>query len=972
MADPTPTRLTFFPQQLRAVAAPVGPVLVLAGPGAGKTRCLIGRIAHLIAQGADPVRICAVTFTNKAAEEIRARLVHELGDLAEHLTLGTIHALCLDLLRAFGRKAGLPAGFGVADEAHQRLVLNRLGVHSRNFRPLLLLFGRRRLQGHELTAPNETLFWRYLRELRAHYLIDYDDILDLARKLLQDSADVRLAYQSRWDHVLIDEFQDLDDTQYTIVRLLAEGHRSLFAVGDDEQSIFSWRGADPRIIARLLRDFGIDEPVLLDVNCRCSRAIFQVARRILPPGELFEKRITAVRESTFPVRARTLADEAEEVAWVLRDLQADLAASGLPRGEYAILYRTHEIGQRFEEALLAAGLPCQMGKGQALADDPVIGQVLAALRVVLHPESDLEVECLARSVLPEALLDEVRRTPGDGFLARSRAYAEQKAGPGAAACWRFLYQVENLKGLGRLAGGLRETVEAVLAQGLGGYDNPLEKCHDRLADPAELPDARELGERLLQGVGQVLLPPAGGLEIPVKVMLQRVLPHLSVRYLDATTPVAETDLLLPLDMPGPTRGLLRVTQVFKALQYVEARPYRKLLTDYVAFDTETTGKDIDRCEVIELAAVKVRAGRVAEEFHALVRPDRTVTPGASAVHGYTDADLRGQPAFAEVWPRYRAFVGDLVQIAHNGHQFDIPILRRQAAPCGGLEGMTFFDTLTQARSLYPTGSLRLVDLAERFEVATGRSHHALDDARCLATVFEKLQEERLRRSRKTCLANLLDCLALGAAIEGGGKLLAEDEVLRQAASWGSLRHASLVDTYLEEAEALGGRCVPLNELIERMGGKRRWGRGGEATARERYPEAYARLFRLLANVRADGVQEGVRRFLDMVALSRTDGSGVDPERVSLLTFHATKGLEFARVYLAGVEDHQLPGYHALTGGREADIREARRLLYVAMTRARDRLTLTCSRERNGRPTGGTMFLEELGLVARAAPACRPS
>ncbi len=446
MADPAnqprppAARLTFFPQQLRAVTAPLGPVLVLAGPGAGKTRCLTGRIGHLLAEyGADPARVCAITFTNKAAEEVRNRLLNELGGLAEHLTLGTIHSLCLDLLRNCGRRAGLPAGFGVADEAHQKLALNRLGVHSRRHRPLLTLFGRRRLQGYPLTPHDESLFNRYQRELRSHYLIDYDEILDLARKLLEDGDSVRSAYQARWDHILVDEFQDLDDTQYAIVRLLAEGHRSVFAVGDDEQSIFSWRGADPRVIERFLRDFAIDEPIVLDLNCRCSRAIFDAARRILPPCELFTKEIRAVRESAYPVRARGLADEAEEVEWVLRDLREDLARSGLPRGEYAILYRTHEIGHRFEEALVAAGIPCQLGKGQALADHPVIGQVIASLRVVLHSDSDLEVECLAQAALPETLRTEIRRMPGDGFLARVRAHAEQNAGPESALCWRFLY-----------------------------------------------------------------------------------------------------------------------------------------------------------------------------------------------------------------------------------------------------------------------------------------------------------------------------------------------------------------------------------------------------------------------------------------------------------------------------------------------------------------------------------------------------
>src|SRR5262249_15183239 len=159
-------------------------------------------------------------------------------------------------------------------------------------RQLLTLFGRRRLQGYQLTPADEKLYRRYQEELRSHYLIDFDEILDLARKLLESSETILSTYQSRWDHVLIDEFQDLDMTQYAVVRLLAERHRSLFAVGDDEQSIFSWRGADPRVIERFLDDFAIAEPIVLDINCRCSRGIFEAARKILPPCELFEKQLT--------------------------------------------------------------------------------------------------------------------------------------------------------------------------------------------------------------------------------------------------------------------------------------------------------------------------------------------------------------------------------------------------------------------------------------------------------------------------------------------------------------------------------------------------------------------------------------------------------------------------------------------------------------------------------------------------------
>lgn len=972
--------LPFFPQQWRAVTAPLGPVLVLAGPGAGKTRCLTGRIGHLLAhRNADPQKICAITFTNKAAQEIASRLNNRLGDRCEQLTLGTIHSLCLQILRSHGRRVGLPTGFGVADEGHQRLVLSRFGVHTKRHGQLLLLFGRRRLQGYALTPPDEVLFNRYQQELRSNHLIDYDEILFLTRTLLESHEGLRSQYQARWEHILVDEFQDLDLTQYAIIKLFAESHRSLFVGGDDEQSIFSWRGADSRVIARFVTEFAIAEPIVLDVNCRCSKAIFEAARRILPPGELpFDKEITAVRDAPYPVQAVRCENEDEELSWLVNDLQEEFASSDLRRGDWAILYRTHQMGQQVEEALVAAGIPCQMAKGQALSDDLVITQVLASLRIVLGPDADLLVENLAQKVFPEAVLAEIQRMPGASFLKKLRGHAQQKVGADSAKCWRFLYQVENLKGLKRGPGSLPELIQAILAQGIGHYESPLDKCQEQLLDPETLPMARALGDQILQAFargGKVVLTAGDGLEIPIKVMLQRTLPELPVEYLDRPLSINERDMVIALDPkdlpPGfPEIALsavpsqLRITQMFKALQYVESRQYRKLFSEFVVFDTETTGKDISYCEIIELAAVKVQHGEVVETFHALMQNTRPISPGATAVHGYTDQDLQGQPSFSDVWRRFRQFVGDRVLVVHNGYQFDIPLLERLTASCGGIAGLVFFDTLVLARSLFPVGGLRLEDLARRFGVETGRSHHALDDSLCLTKVFEHLQDERLRRSRKTCLANLLDCIALGAALQNQPAICPEDQALLAASTEHGLHpQASVIDCYVEEVERLGRTYPPLAELFDRLTGKNVWhGARQQGMGQDRHPESVARLSRLLAGLRTVNMEDRIRELLDRVALSTSEGAGIDPNRVSLLTFHATKGLEFARVYLLGVEDHQLPGYYALIDNRVDDIREARRLLYVAMTRAKDKLTLTFCHHRHGRPSGGTLFLDQIGLT----------
>ncbi|MBA2457707.1 MAG: ATP-dependent helicase, partial [Gemmatimonadales bacterium] len=335
------------PAQLRAIEAPPGPVLVVAGPGAGKTFCLIGRIQHLIGRmGIQPGRICAVTFTNKAADEIAERLRLVLGPAAEEITRGTLHALCLTILRDHGAPVGLRRGFGVADEDYQARVLRRLRVRREQVGPTLALFGRHRLQHVPLTAGDLDLFRRYRNALRARNLLDYDDLIALAGELLRCHPEAGASIRARWDAVLVDEFQDLSLAQYEVVTGLVQGHGDCFAVGDDEQSIFSWAGADAAILDRFRVDFEIGSPIVLEHNRRCSRQIFETAQRLISRNPvLFAKELEADRESEHCVVAHAFDDENEEASWLLGDLMRDRAASRLDWGDFALLYRAHRIGQ---------------------------------------------------------------------------------------------------------------------------------------------------------------------------------------------------------------------------------------------------------------------------------------------------------------------------------------------------------------------------------------------------------------------------------------------------------------------------------------------------------------------------------------------------------------------------------------------------------------------------------------------------
>src|SRR5437667_1143093 len=762
-----------LPQQRLAIEAPLGPVLVVAGPGAGKTFCLIARINHLIATlGIAQERICAVTFTNRAAEEIAVRLKHTVRDRADGITRGTIHALCLALLREYTGAAGLRQGFGVADEQYQKVILGRLHVPLEQRGPLLNRFGRHRVQAYDLTADEARLYREYTAWLAHRNMLDFDDLVVKAEELVRTHGDIADTIAARWDYLLVDEFQDVNAVQYDLLKRLAAPHGNFFAVGDDEQSIFTWTGADPYVLVRFSRDYEIDRPIVLDKNCRCSRQIFETARRVLAQNpQLFEKQLSAEQESPFEVGAFAFRDEEEETAWLIDDMLADRAASGLGWGDYAILYRRHKVGEYLEGRLVRAGIPCRLARGRSLVEDDVIKYVIAALGIVRDPGDPGALEAFARCVLSPRFLQEVEAAIGSSgdFLASVRTLARRPPAqdPDTKKLWRLVFQVENLRVLTRSHRALVPLVDEILSQSVGPYRNALEERHDELTDPAAIPEAVRLAERLAAAIAaeqEIVIAPQGGLEIALRGMLAAA----RFRHVPSSSAtrrgVKEVGEAVIGAQDGGPHGL--PPTLFKALQNLHSLEILDTLPRYVTFDLETTDKDVEVCEVVEVGAVRVVGGEIVDRFHSLVRPYRPITPGATKVHGYTDGDVRNARPFAEVWPEFRAFIGDDVLIAHNGQHFDIPVLRRLAAGREGVDTLVFYDTLPLVRSL-SRDSAKLEDLALRFGIDAGRAHHALDDAVTLAQVYRELERRRGIRARKAVLVNLLDYLGLALALEQG-------------------------------------------------------------------------------------------------------------------------------------------------------------------------------------------------------------
>ena len=941
----------------------MGPVLVVAGPGAGKTFCLISRVEYLIRErGLDPARICAVTFTNKAAEEIAVRLTRSLREQAVEVTRSTLHALCLHLLRERAEPAGLAPGFGVADEPYQRAILARLGVPGRRRSQVLTFFSRRRLQDFRLSAADEQTFHDYTAYLSRRNLVDFDDLIVRTDELLRNRPATADEISARWDYLLVDEFQDLSPTQYAILKRLAP-HRNFFAVGDEDQSIFSWAGVDPRMLDSFRRDYGA-VPIVLDRNCRSSRQIFDVARRLVEENpQLFHKQIAAERDGPFGVRALSFPDEDAESAWLVADLAADRAAHGLGWGDYALVYRKHRVGDLLESRLLRAGIPCRLARGHSLTEDEVIGPVIAALRVVRDPADQPALHALARGALQADLYQELERAgPTDDFLGavRSEARRRPRTDPDARKLWRLVFQAENLAALGQSHRTLGGLVEELLTQRLGPYRNPLEERHEDLTDPADLPEAVCLAAKLapaLDGGAGIRLEPLNGLGLALRGLL------IASGLRRVPTPGARPDPTAAGVTIGPEdagRLGLAVT-LFKALQLLHARDLGDPVQDFVAFDTETTGTDPATAEIVDLAAVRVAHGEIVGEFSALVKPAHGIPTAVARIHGYSDADVADAPPFAAVWPRFKAFAGSDLLVAHNGQGYDVPLLRRLAGT-DETRGMVFFDTLPLARGLFQE-SAKLEDLARRFGIDPGTAHHALDDARTLVHVFRHLAKLRLRKARKAVLVDALDHLALALALEPAARAGGEGKVLFELGRFRTLgRYSEALEAYALGRERTGAGPSP-DDVIAALGGAELMARlQTEYDPALRHPQAVARLRALMGSDAGAPIREGIERLLDRVALSSSEGVAADPHRVTLLTLHATKGLEFSRVYVVGAEDFQIPGYYAMQDQREDEIQEGRRLLYVGMTRAKDRLILTRVEQRFDLPSGGNQFLDEMGLA----------
>jgi len=388
--------------QREAVEAVEGPLLILAGPGSGKTRVIAHRVAYLIkVWGISPYHILAVTFTNKAAREMKERLYHLLGSSVEDLTLGTFHAICARILRRDGAHIGLDPKFVIYDDDDQislvKRSLNELDLDPKRYNPRVFLSAISSAKSRLIDSGDyakytyfdevvQRVYQRYQELLDESKALDFDDLLMKTVFLFRQCPDVLSKYQQRYYHVLIDEFQDTNIAQYVLAKQLAGKYRNICVVGDPDQSIYSWRFADLRNILSFERDYPDAKVIYLEQNYRSTKTILEVAQHVISANrQRKEKRLWTENDLGVPITVAETYTEQEEAQFVVNEVDS-LTSQGLFKpGDCAVMYRTNAQSRAIEEAFVRYGMPYKLVGATRFYERREIKDVIAYLKLIHNP-----------------------------------------------------------------------------------------------------------------------------------------------------------------------------------------------------------------------------------------------------------------------------------------------------------------------------------------------------------------------------------------------------------------------------------------------------------------------------------------------------------------------------------------------------------------------------------------------------------
>ncbi len=427
---------TLNDRQCEAVKHTEGPLLITAGAGSGKTKVLTCRIAHLLELGVAPYRILAITFTNKAAREMKERVENLVGAEADRIWLSTFHSFCAKLLRfEVDGFHGYTHNFTIYDSSDQLVLvkecLKKLNLDDKQFAPRSVLstissaknvlldakaFAQKADDFYEQKVAD--VYALYQAKLKENNALDFDDLLFLAVRLLQENEEVREKYQSRFQYILVDEYQDTNHAQYALTKILAARWRNICVVGDADQSIYAWRGADIRNIIDFTHDYPDAASIKLEQNYRSTKTILKAANAVIDNNESRPKKTLWTENPTgnkiIHYQAQTEHDEADYIAGVIYNRHE---ISHEPYGDMAILFRTNAQSRVLEEKLMRYAIPYTMVGGTKFYDRKEIKDILAYLRLLYNPEDSLSLT---------RIINVPKRSIGATTLEHVAAYAEEQ------------------------------------------------------------------------------------------------------------------------------------------------------------------------------------------------------------------------------------------------------------------------------------------------------------------------------------------------------------------------------------------------------------------------------------------------------------------------------------------------------------------------------------------------------------------
>jgi len=970
-------------KQRQAVTAPRQPILMLAGPGTGKTRTLIIRIIFEIQNHhIPPEQILALTFSNKAAAEIKQRLFQEIPEKAEKIRSGTFHSICLDILRKYPEAAGLKKHFSICDDDYQVKLLSTLlrdrmrDNPEKKTRGILLAFSNYALKDKPLPAFSSAIYDEYTKHLAKHNLIDFNQVLVKTLQLFKSNPDVLDQYRFLNESILVDEFQDTDPLQYEIVKLLAEKHRNIFVVADDDQSIYAWRGAQPENIRNYMKDFLIEKPIFLEKNYRSGQAIMDTAQAIVELTDRVEpdKKIAGDSEKSSKLKALFFKDESKEIRYILNKIVDWQHTEQMGLEDIAIIYPRHAFAEKIIPYLLREKIPFQQASGKNLTEHPAMKTILLYLKLIHDPADSLILEDLLQVELGYHIYKQIQDVQKIKKTTFRKALNEMVSREEVSYQVRnqistFIGNVANLINLktfysfSRL---IQEIIKGMINLKPGVLQHnaskiravPFRICKSLKNETTKLwlyhTDEKILflAEKLLEKVfgNRVYL-----LDHEKIIHVSKNDFVLLLEGLDTEELPCQYETIF-LETSDRRRGL--ISTLFRWLQ-VQLKSEGQIFTDYVVFDLETTGKNPDTCGIIEIAAIRVKDGEIVEEYQTLVNPGILIEKEAKQVHHISEADVAQAPPIEQVWQAFKEFVGQELLIAHNGYGFDFKLIDRVSRESGLASFQNVrYDSLILARNLFPGKQNSIDALADRYKLDTGTRHRALDDVRVLHHIFQKLLHAQQSRDTKMAASEFTEYVALANVIENN--LSAVEDKIFFTAGIARLQspYSTIRKLYVQEFSIIE------DELLANLG--RIASRQSVRTDTFNTEEDFFQ--RVLATAFEFGhlpVDQTIAEYLSYIALINPQDSLNKIDAVSLLTFHAAKGLEFEKVIIMGMEDGNMPSYFAKKPDDQDDrpvhkkIEEQKRLLYVGITRSKSEVVFTAVKNRNGRKQQSSPFLDEI-------------